>query len=133
MIRRRVEYKIDSNVKTPNRGLGIKLPFNAYNVFTINYSTKDQVKSNLTNYMLTNRGERPFNPEFGADLRRLLFDQMYDFTNARESLLDNLALYFPMITVNNLEFIADQERSVLNIKLDYSLRNDADTILIQIA
>lgn len=133
MIRRRIEYKIDSNVKTPNRGLGIKLPFSTYNVFTINYSTKDQVKSNLTNYMLTNRGERPFNPEFGADLRRLLFDQIYDFTNARESLLDNLALYFPMITVNNLEFIADQERNVLNIKLDYSLRNDADTILIQIA
>lgn len=133
MIRRRIEYKIDSNIKTPNRGLGIKLPFNTYNVFTVNYSTKDQVKSNLTNYMLTNKGERPFNPEFGADLRRLLFDQMYDFTNARESLLDSLALYFPMITVNNLEFIADQERNVLNIKLDYSLRNDADTILIQIA
>jgi phage baseplate assembly protein W len=131
-MRKRIEYKIDNSARNPNRGLGIKLPFNTHNVFTINYTTKDQVKSNLTNYMLTNKGERPFNPEFGADLRKLLFDQTYDFTNAKEVLLDNLGLYFPMITVNNLDFTADPQRNLLNIKLDYSIKKDADTILIQI-
>jgi phage baseplate assembly protein W len=131
-MRSRIEYTVDSSTRNPNRGLGIKLPFNTHNVFTINYTTKDQVKSNLTNYMLTNKGERPFNPEFGADLRRLLFDQNTDFTLAKEVLLDNLGLYFPMITVNNLDFTADLQRSLLNIKLDYSIKKDADTILIQI-
>jgi phage baseplate assembly protein W len=131
-MRSRIEYTVDSSTRNPNRGLGIKLPFNTHNVFTINYTTKDQVKSNLTNYMLTNKGERPFNPEFGADLRRLLFDQNTDFTVAKEVLLDNLGLYFPMITVNNLDFTADLQRSLLNIKLDYSIKKDADTILIQI-
>lgn len=131
-MRRRIEYTVDSSARNPNRGLGIKLPFNTHNVFTINYTTKDQVKSNLTNYMLTNKGERPFNPEFGADLRSLLFDQNSDFTNAKEVLLDNLGLYFPMITVNNLDFTADLQRNLLNIKLDYSIKKDADTILIQI-
>lgn len=131
-MRRRIEYTVDNSVRNPNRGLGIKLPFNTHNVFTINYTTKDQVKSNLTNYMLTNKGERPFNPEFGADLRSLLFDQSSDFTNAKEVLLDNLGLYFPMITVNNLDFTADLQRNLLNIKLDYSIKKNADTILIQI-
>ena len=131
-MRNRIEYTVDSSTRNPNRGLGIKLPFNTHNVFTINYTTKNQVKSNLTNYMLTNKGERPFNPEFGADLRRLLFDQNTDFTVAKEVLLDNLGLYFPMITVNNLDFTADLQRSLLNIKLDYSIKKDADTILIQI-
>ena len=131
-MRRRIEYTVDNSTRNPNRGLGIKLPFNTQNVFTINYTTKDQVKSNLTNYMLTNKGERPFNPEFGADLRSLLFDQNSDFTNAKEVLLDNLGLYFPMITVNNLDFTADLDRNLLNIKLDYSIKKDADSILIQI-
>lgn len=131
-MRRRIEYTVDSSARNPNRGLGIKLPFNTHNVFTTNYTTKDQVKSNLTNYMLTNKGERPFNPEFGADLRSLLFDQSSDFTNAKEVLLDNLGLYFPIITVNNLDFTADLQRNLLNIKLDYSIKKDADTILIQI-
>ena len=131
-MRNRIEYTVDSSTRNPNRGLGIKLPFNTHNVFSINYTTKDQVKSNLTNYMLTNKGERPFNPEFGADLRRLLFDQTYDFTVAKEVLLDNLGLYFPMITVNNLDFTADLQKNLLNIKLDYTIKKDADTILIQI-
>jgi phage baseplate assembly protein W len=131
-MRKRIEYTVDSSTRNPNRGLGIKLPFNTHNVFTINYTTKDQIKSNLTNYMLTNKGERPFNPEFGADLRNLLFDQDSDFTAAKEVLLDNLVIYFPMITINNLDFSSDSARNLLNVKLDYSIRKDADTILIQI-
>jgi phage baseplate assembly protein W len=132
MLRRRIEYKIDSNIRTPNRGLGISLPFNTQNVFTLNYTTKAQTKSNLTNYMLTNKGERVFNPEFGADLRRLLFDPNSDFTSARDLLAEQLGIYFPNITVNNLQFSADTQRNLLNIKLDYSINNTEDSILIQI-
>lgn len=131
-MRRRLEYTTTISDRNPNRGVGIRLPFNDYNVFTINYTTKDQIKSNLTNYLLTNKGERVFNPEFGADLRRLLFDQMSDFTDAKEVLLDNLSIYFPMITVESLDFSPDLNRSLLNIKLTYSINNNADSILIQI-
>jgi phage baseplate assembly protein W len=131
MARRR-EYRVEGNERTPNRGIGIKLPFSDYNVFTINYTTKNQIKSNLTNYMLTNKGERVFNPEFGADLRRLIFDQNSDFTNAKDILLENLGVYFPMITVESLDFTSDINRNILNIKLVYSINNDADSILIQI-
>lgn len=131
-MRRRVEFRVDSSKRNPNRGLGIRLPFSNYNVFTLNYTTKDQIKSNLTNYMLTNKGERVFNPDFGANLRNLLFDQNSDFTDAKEVLLDDLGIYFPMITVTGLDFIPDINRNILNIKLTYSINNDADTILIQI-
>jgi phage baseplate assembly protein W len=86
----------------------------------------------LTNYLLTNKGERVFNPEFGADLRKLLFDQLSDFTDARDILLSNLAIYFPMIKVNALDFSPDYDRNLLNIKLNYSINNNADSILIQI-
>jgi phage baseplate assembly protein W len=131
-MRRRVEFRVDSSKRNPNRGIGIRLPFSDYNVFTLNYTTKDQIKSNLTNYMLTNKGERVFNPDFGANLRNLLFDQNSDFTDAKEVLLDDLGIYFPMITVTALDFIPDINRNILNIKLTYSINNDADTILIQI-
>lgn len=131
-MRRRVEYKIEGNTRTPNRGLGVRLPFNSTNIFTVNYTTKDQVKSNLTNFMLTNKGERVFNPEFGAGLRNLLFEPSSDFTQARDILLEQLAVYFPMITVNELDFTADAERHILNIKLNYTINNSEDSILIQI-
>ena len=131
-MRNRVEFTVDSSKRNPNRGIGIRLPFNDYNIFTLNYTTKDQIKSNLTNYMLTNKGERVFNPNFGANLRQLLFEQDSDYTNAREIILDDLSLYFPMITINSLDFSSDTSRNLLNIKLSYAINNDADTILIQI-
>jgi phage baseplate assembly protein W len=131
-MRRRVTYTTTASDRNPNRGIGIRLPFNDFNVFTTNYTTKDQIKSNLTNYLLTNKGERVFNPEFGADLRKLLFDQLSDFTDARAILLSNLGIYFPMITVNALDFSPDYDRNLLNIKLNYSINNNADSILIQI-
>lgn len=131
-MRRRVTYTTTASDRNPNRGIGIRLPFNDFNVFTTNYTTKDQIKSNLTNYLLTNKGERVFNPEFGADLRKLLFDQLSDFTDARTVLLSNLGIYFPMITVNALDFSPDYDRNLLNIKLNYSINNNADSILIQI-
>lgn len=131
-MRRRAEFTKTVSDRIPNRGIGIRLPFNDYNIFTINYTTKDQIKSNLTNYLLTNKGERVFNPEFGADLRRLLFDQLTDFTDAREILFDNLSLYFPMITVTGIDFTPDIKNNVLNIKIVYSINNNADSILIRI-
>ena len=131
-MRRRAEFTKTVSDRIPNRGIGIRLPFNDYNIFTINYTTKDQIKSNLTNYLLTNKGERVFNPEFGADLRRLLFDQLNDFTDAREILFDNLSLYFPMITVTGIDFTPDIKKSVLDIKIVYSINNNADSILIRI-
>ena len=43
-----------------------------------------------------------------------------------------LCCHFKYLTVNNLDFTGDLERNLLNIKLDYSIKKDADTILIQI-
>ena len=56
--------------------IGVSLPFNAKGVFNKTYSTKEQIKSNLINLLLTDKGERIMNPEFGADLRRSLFENM---------------------------------------------------------
>ena len=131
MYRQKIQYKVDNNSRTPNRGLGISLPYNNYSIFNLNYTTKDQTKSNLMNYMLTNKGERPFNPEFGADLRRILFEQDSDFTYAKDILLDQIASYFPNVRVTNLEFYSNKT-DTLNIKLDYLVLNSEDSILIQI-
>ena len=40
--------------------IGFGFPLNAPAVFNPTYQTKDQIKANLINYILTNRGERVF-------------------------------------------------------------------------
>ncbi len=132
MIRRRQEFKIPVIDTKKNVPVGIALPFGTKPVFKLNYTTKDQVKTNLISFMLTNRGERPFNPEFGADLRRFIFEQSTSTDELSERIIDKLAIHFPQITVIELDFdiLADENR--IKIFLSYSVNNSEDQLSIQL-
>ena len=57
---------------TPSVGVGLKYPLNG---LYINYSTKEQIHDNLLNVILTEPGEKLFNPFYGVGLNSLLFKQ----------------------------------------------------------
>ena len=70
--------------------------------FASNYQTRDAVKNNLINFLLTNPGERVDNPLFGAGLREYIFTQIEN---------------------NNLEFIKeDLQEKINNNFLKYRFR-----------
>ena len=60
----------------PRKAVGVSLPFSSNSVFNSTYTTQDALKANLVNHFLTEKGERYLNPDLGAGLRRLLFDQI---------------------------------------------------------
>ena len=80
----------------PNVAIGVSLPFNGPSgPFNKTYSTKDQTKSNLINLLLTNKSERVFNPQFGCDLQKVLFEGINsDSTTLIESLITTNVNYF---------------------------------------
>jgi phage baseplate assembly protein W len=85
-----------------NIAIGVSLPFSK--PFTSTYTTKDQIKSNLINLLLTEVGERVMNPNFGCELRRFLFEGITDF-NTEElaaSLRNSISIFVPEITVTNI-------------------------------
>ena len=62
----------------PDVAVGVSIPFTGKAVFNQTFITKDQIKSNLINFFLTNKGERYLNPGFGGDLRATLFESISD-------------------------------------------------------
>lgn len=60
--------------------LGIKLPMNASGdssnngIFNMSYSTEEQAVSNYINLLLTKRGERYMQPNFGIGIQNYIFD-----------------------------------------------------------
>ena len=66
--------QIYPNDLRPRRAIGFDLPIDGNAVFIPNFQTRDAIKNNLINYLLTNPGERPLNPEFGAGLRNFIFN-----------------------------------------------------------
>jgi phage baseplate assembly protein W len=131
-MRNRPQYSINTLDLNPNQGIGVALPFNPDNIFTINYTTKDQIKSNLLNFMLTNKGERFFNPNYGANIRALLFEQNTDLGQINNALLASIGENFPTITVNALDFYPEADNSSLKIVLNYTVNNKTDSLVIQV-
>ena len=91
-----------------NQALGVGLPFNGGGdaVFNSNYTTKDQTKSNLVNFFLTNKGERPFRPNFGANLRADIFQAATesDYDLLKEKISFEISQNFPNINVDSVVF-----------------------------
>ena len=105
--------------------IGVDLPLNGEVAFRSNYQTKDAIKNNLINYFLTNPGERPGNPEFGAGLREYIFTQITDdnLDFLKEDIQDKLATYFPRVVVEAVEVTADHDRNTIKVSIKYFIAN----------
>ena len=127
-------FQIDSKVLNPNVGVGISIPFTQPSAFKTTYSYKDQIKINLINLLLTNKGERLFNPNFGTDLRLQLFNQLVDdnFESTVEDIKNLIKAYFPEIIVNKINIISLPDTNTLIFILDYSIKltQESDNISI---
>jgi len=61
----------------PSKSIGVKYPFNNPNgIFYKSYTNYEQVLTNLKILLLTSVGERYLQPEFGTDLKRILFENI---------------------------------------------------------
>ena len=130
--------RIVNNVfPTPGSGsvvLGFSLPMSGRAVFNPTYTTKEVVKTNLINWLLTNRGERVFRPNFGADLRALLWEGINDGTTSalEDRIKDNITSNFPTIEIKKINFDNQTDRNIINFILDYEVHNIGETDQINI-
>jgi phage baseplate assembly protein W len=108
-----------------NIAIGVSLPFNGPSgPFNKTYSTKDQTKSNLVNLLLTNRGERLFNPEFGADISNLLFEGINEDLDSTiiDLINSSVNLFMPEIQLGDIIIDKDPDRNSIIITVNYKLK-----------
>jgi len=131
---KRPTYTLNPQDVGQKRGIGISILFNnGNNVFNQTFTTKDQVKSNLINYILTNKGERLFNPTFGGDLRASLFNPDSSFDGIAASLEQEIYAYVPNIIIRNIAVKKFSDENIVNIVLDYSINNQDDNLVINVS
>ena len=117
--------QIFPNDLRPRTAIGVDLPVNRPSKYILNYTTKDAIKANLINYFLTNPGERPANPTFGAGLRRYIFTQIEsnNLEFIQEDIQQKLGSNFPNITVDSVEVLGQEDYNTINIIIKYSVVN----------
>jgi phage baseplate assembly protein W len=117
-------------------GIGVSFPFNGGSVFNTTFQTRDQIRTNLINYLLTNNNERVFNPDFGADLRRSLFDiENQSIEDIREQIEARVIELFPLINIEEITVQTLSDNHTIQFSIVYSINsygiNDTVNINLQ--
>jgi phage baseplate assembly protein W len=120
----------------PSTGVGVALPFNTPAVFQTVYTTKEQLKYNIINFLLTDKRERVFNPNFGANIRSKVFEQITaDTVDSLDSQIrTGVNQYFPNVVITNLTFGGNPDENLLTIQFSYTISNtgESDNITISL-
>lgn len=133
MAIRRTYPVVPQDIGQP-RGIGINVLYNnGTNVFNTTTTTKEQVKSNLINFILTDKGERFFNPMFGGNLRASLFQPDSDFDSIASKLESEIYAYVPNIIIRNINVRKQSDNNTVNIVINYSIYNQEDTLVINVS
>ncbi len=96
------------------------------------YKTKtvlEQSKANLQNLLLTTPGERIFQPEFGSQLKNIVFEQGEDIPNRIEEAIRSATDSF-LSYINIINVFTIQEKNQVNIQVEFSVPLNPDTIEI---
>jgi len=97
----------------------------------------EQVKSNLINLILTRKGERVHQPEFGSNLHELLFEQMDDddFNSAVFTAIKrDVEVWMPFLSVRNTDIARDDARNKVVVKVEFSFTSDetvTDSVVVE--
>ena len=130
---KRPTYTLNPQDVGQPKGIGISVLFNNdTSVFNTTTTTKEQVKSNLINYILTNKGERLFDPTFGGDLRASLFEPDTSFDSVAARLENEIYAYIPNIIIRDITINRVSDNNLVNISLDYSISNQPDNLVISV-
>tara|TARA_Y100001937_G_C6881510_1_gene224971 strand:+ start:71 stop:532 length:462 start_codon:yes stop_codon:yes gene_type:complete len=114
------------NDLNPDIKIGLKLPFNrgSSGLFAQSQTTLEQTGSNIKNLLLTSKGERVMQPEFGSRLRDLLFEQYTEDLDQRikEEIQESISFWLPHITIAKVDIIQDETNlNQTKVDIDFSL------------
>jgi phage baseplate assembly protein W len=156
----RTIYQYKPFIDPSSTAVGIKLPFNqsaiskndrtaivgnvlsgsfqtttGKGVFSLSYTTEDQAISNLTNLLLTRKGERYMQPNFGTDIYDSIFEQNTELLadNLQSSLEEDINYWLPYITLINVNVFRDsRNENALNIRIVFRVTNVGANLVINV-
>ena len=128
------------NDLNPDTKIGLELPFarSRTGLFGLTETTLEQAGHNIKNLLLTAKGERVMQPDFGSDLRALLFEQADENIGEKieDTILESISTWLPYISVEKIDIIQDESNlNLMKVNLNFYLNyepNRFNTITLDI-
>ena len=137
-MRKYEEKKINPIDFKLNTAVGLAFPFvdDGITFFKLNYTTVDQIKDNLKNLLLTNKGERHMLPDFGTNLKKYLFENIgnIDSDDVKSDIEDAVRTWMPSVKIKSIDITQSIDEYKYRITLKYIIRYtlDDNTLVIDL-
>ncbi len=108
--------------------LGISFPLTSDYKGSVEYtpSIVRSIEDSLKQILLTNRGERPMNPSFGCDLRKIVFEDDLTFISelAKQYILESIEEFEKRIMLKNgaKDIYITKIDETINIRIIYMIK-----------
>jgi len=115
--------RIDPLDLQPRKAIGVSLPFSGPAVFSSTYLSKDAIKTNLINLLLTGTGERYLNPTLGSGLRSFIFENINEASLLRikSEVRQSIEIYFPTVSIQTLELTSQPDTNSVVFFIKYMI------------
>lgn len=83
------------------------------------------VKQSVMNIVNTNRGEKPFQPDFGCNLRKFLFEPFSPYVKAaaEDTIRLSLEAFEPRVILQDVTVSDDPDNNALRVTVEYTIRS----------
>ena len=96
------------------------------------YKNEFAIINSIKNLVLTNHYERPFQPEVGSNIRRMLFEQVDSITAAQieREITEVIGNFEPRAQVSRVDAIPSPDENLYKIRLEFFIINSSEPITI---
>jgi hypothetical protein len=93
---------------------------------------ENSVKESVRNLILTNRGERLFQPEIGCDIRQLLFENISPDTIivAKEIIRTTIENYEPRCNIIGIDILGSIDSNNIGIIITFNIINREEPVVL---
>ena len=118
---RRVKRFIEDLDERVSVGLDLPIarqPGDQGGYFATTKTTMDAVKNDIKLLLMTQRGERLFQPFLGMNIRRFLFEQITDDTaiEIENDIVDTFQTWLPLVQLQDIDVdLGDQDKNTIKI------------------
>jgi phage baseplate assembly protein W len=90
------------------------------------------VINSIKNLMMTNHYERPFQPDLGSNVRRLLFENLDKITaiSMDREIRQVVQNYEPRAQIKTLDILPDMDNNGFSVRMEFYIMNMTDPVTI---
>ncbi len=122
----------------PDTFIGISLPleYGTKGFFNQTKTTLQQAQHNIRNLLLTIKGERLGNPEFGSDLMKVVFEQQDELLESKieEAIRASMDRWLSYITLKEIKVNpgSNENEVVVDLKFTINMNQNVQTLSLEL-